>query len=296
MNPVAIITDSTSDLTKELREQYRIDYLRMNYVVDEKEYPASLDWESHSAKEFYDLMRKGKRIRTTQVPRESFEVVFSDYLSRGYDVVYVACSSALSGSVLLAKQMIPELTERYPQSKLFCVDSLISSLGEGWLAMKAAELRDEGRSAEQIAAWLEDNRLKVNQVGCPNDLEYLRRAGRVKASSAFFGNLFGVKPMIISDRIGQNYALKKVKGALAARREMAAMIAAEVIEPEKQTLFISHADDQTAAESLRDEIMKLAPFADVTMSYIGPIVGASVGPGTVIAYCVGQEVTVEGKE
>lgn len=296
MNPVAILTDSTCDLTKEQREQYGIDYAKMNYVVDEREYPAGLDWEAHSAREFYDLMRGGKRIRTAQVSQETFEEVFSDYLSRGFDVVYVACSSALSGSVRLAQQMQPSLSERFPNVRLYCVDSLISSLGQGWLAMKAAMLRDEGKSAEQIATWLEENRLKVNQIGTTADLEYLRRAGRVKASSAFFGNLFGIKPMLISDRIGQNYAVKKVKGTVAARQEMANIIAECVIAPETQTLYISHADDLPAAEALRDAILARVPFADVTMGYIGPIVGASVGPGTVIAFCFGQEVTIEGKE
>lgn len=296
MNPVVILTDSTADLSKELREQYGIDYVKMNYVVDEREYPAGLDWEAHSVREFYDLMRNGKRIRTAQVSQETFEEVFSAHLSRGCDVVYIACSSALSGSVRLAKQMVPALSEKFPNAALFCVDSLISSLGQGWLAMKAAMLRDEGKSAREIATWLEENCLKVNQIGTTADLEYLRRAGRVKASSAFFGNLFGIKPMIISDRLGQNYAVKKVKGIAAARQEIANMIAEGVVAPETQTLYISHADDLPAAEALRDVILKTVPFADVQMGYIGPIVGASVGPGTVIAFYFGQEVTVEGKE
>lgn len=296
MNRIAILTDSTSDLPKALREQYQIDYVPMNYVVEEHEYPASLDWENHSPKAFYDLMRGGLRVRTTQVPREVFEAKFDAYLSQGTDVVYVSCSSALSGSVNLARLIAQELEKKHAHAHVFCVDSLISSLGQGYLAMRAARLRDEGKTAEQIVSELESVRLTVNQYATVESLDYLRRAGRVKASSAFFGNLFGVKPIILSDRIGQNYAFKKVKGAMAARQEIARLVAENVIDPQEQTLYISHADNLAGAEQLRDEILKLAGFRDVCMSIIAPIVGASVGPGTVSAYFIGKEVTIEGKE
>lgn len=296
MNRIAVLTDSTSDLPRELREAHKIDYVPMNYVVDEREYPASLDWESLPPKEFYDLMRGGKRVRTTQVPREVLEKHFEEYLAQGTDVVYVACSSALSGSVNLARVVASELEGKYPEAHIYCVDSLISSLGQGDLVLRAAKLRDEGKSAEEIAKYIEEVRLTVNQYGTVASLDYLRRAGRVKASSAFFGNLFGVKPIILSDRIGQNFAFKKVKGAFAARKEIARLVAEEAIDPQEQTLYISHADDLAAAEQLRDEILALAQFKEVCISYIAPIVGASVGPGTVIAFFVGPEVTVEGNE
>lgn len=296
MNRIAVLTDSTSDLPKALRERYEIDYVPMNYVIDEREYPASLDWQSHSPKEFYDLMRSGVRVRTTQVPRGVFEEKFAEYLSQGTDVVYIACSSALSGSVNLARVIASELEARYPDARVYCVDSLISSLGQGELALRAAKLRAAGKSAREIAAQIEAERLTVNQYGTVASLDYLRRAGRVKASSAFFGNLFGVKPIILSDRIGQNFAFKKVKGALAARREIARLVTEEVIEPNTQTLYISHADNLAAAEQLRDDILAGAQFADVCISDIAPIVGASVGPGTVIAFFAGKEVTIEGAE
>ena len=114
------------------------------------------------------------------------------------------------------------------------------------------------------------------------------------ASSAFFGNLFGVKPILISDRLGQNYAVKKVKGARNARAEIAAMMAEAAVEPEKQTLYLSHADAEQEVLALKEEILARVPFRDCYINVIAPIVGASTGPGTVIAFCVGKEVTVEG--
>lgn len=292
----AIVSDSTCDLNNELRAKHHIDYVCMNYVIDEKEYPATLDWSTHSPKEFYDLMRKGTRITTTQVPREVFYNKFSSYLKEGMDVIYVACSSALSGSYNLATLIAKELLEEYPDNKVYCVDSLISSFGEGGLAIMASQLRAEGKTVEEVVSFLTENRLKMSQAGTVENLEYLRRAGRVKASKAFFGNLFGVKPIIISDTIGQNYAFKKAKGALNAKIAIAEHLAEMVEKPEEQILYISHADSEEAALQLKDIILERIPFAGSHIGYIAPIVGSCVGPGTIIGFCYGKEVTIKGEE
>lgn len=296
MSEFVIIADSTSDLTKDVREKYDVDYVAMNYVIDGTEYVASLDWETHSAKEFYDFMRNGKRATTTQVPREAFISKFTHYLKEGKDVLYISCSSALSGSVNLAKVIAAELAEEYKDNKVVCVDSLCSSLGQGFMVIRASELRKEGKSIDETAQYIEDNKLKVNQFGTVDNLDYLRRAGRVKASSAFFGNMFGIKPIIISDIIGQNYAVEKVKGAGNAKAKIAQRVAEVVEEDGMDCLYITHADCVEDAEVLRDKILELVPFKNVMMNNIGPIVGSCVGPGTIIAYCYGKEVTVKGSE
>lgn len=296
MKKFIIFADSTCDLNAGMRKTYDIEYVQMNYVIDDKEYPADLDWGTHSVKEYYDLMRNGKRVRTTQVPRETYEAAFIKTLEAGMDAVYISCSSALSGSVGLAKLVAQELSEKYPNNKIYCVDSLCSSLGQGSMVIKASQLRAEGKTAAETAAFIEADRLKVNQAGTVDSMEYLRRAGRIKASKAFFGNLFGIKPIIISDAIGQNFAVKKTKGAVNARKEIAQMMAENVIDAENQCLYITHADVPEVAELLKEEILKLVPFKETHISTIGPIVGASVGPGTIIAFCHGKEVTIEGKE
>ena len=297
MKKFAIITDSTADLNKTLREEYDIDYVLMNYVVDGTEYPASLDWEAHTVKEYYDLMRNGIRVTTTQVPQKSYEEKFRSYLNDGIDVIYLSCSSALSGSINIARMVAKELSAEYPQNKIFCVDSLISSLGQGYLAICASKLRAEGKVIDEVVKFLEDNRLKVNQCGTTDSLEYLRRAGRVTASKAFFGNLFGVKPLLISNEKGENFAIKKAKGLLNAKKEIANYLSTVVENPEEQCLYISHSDSYEDATTLRDEIMKVIPFKECYIGTIGPIVGASVGPKTIIAFCFGKEVntTTEGE-
>lgn len=295
MKDFVVLADSTCDLDKDTREQYGIEYVAMNYIVDEKEYVASLDWDTHSVKEFYDFMRGGKRVFTTQVPKNVYYDKFKEIIEAGKEVVYISCSSALSSSINTAQVVANELKEEYPDAGVFCVDSLISSLGQGYLLMEASRLRSQGKSAEETAKHIEDIRLCVNQCGTVSSMEYLRRAGRIKASKAFFGNLFGVKPLIISDRKGQNYAYKKVKGTTNARAAIAQHIA-DAANGVYDKVYISHADCIEEAEILRDELLKAAPFKEVKMSTIGPIVGASVGPGTVIVFCYGNEVTIEGEE
>jgi len=295
MKDFVIFGDSVCDLDTETREKHNISYVAMNYSVDDEEFVASLDWTKQEAKNHYDLMRNNKRIFTTQVPKNVYYDAFKKAIEDGKDVLYIACSSALSSSVKTAVLVAEELKTEYPEAEVFCVDSLISSLGQGFLLLEAARMRDEGKSAAETARYIEDIRLKVNQCGTVESLEYLRRAGRVKASKAFFGNLFGVKPIIISDILGQNYAYKKVKGTTNARIAIAEHIK-DAADGNYETLYISHADCEEDAIKLRDEILKIADFKEVVMGGIGPIVGASVGPGTVIAFCFGKEVTIEGNE
>lgn len=295
MREFVIYADSTCDLDKATREQYGIEYVAMNYIIDDQEYVASLDWESHSIRTYYDLMRQGKRVFTTQVPKNVYADAFRAALSQGKDVLYIACSSALSASINMARMVARELQAQFPEGRVFCVDSLISSLGQGHMLLEAAGKRSAGMDAAQTAAYIEGMKLRVNQCGTVASMEYLRRAGRVKASKAFFGNLFGVKPIIISDRKGQNYAYKKVKGTANARRAIAEHIV-DAADGVYDTLYISHADCLEEAELIRDEVLALASFRTVHISTIGPIVGASVGPGTVILFCQGKEVMIEGNE
>ena len=295
MNEYIILADSTCDLTLEMRQAYAIEYVPMQYIIDGVEYKASLDWESHEPKAYYDLMRNGSRVFTSQILKDTYYEAFHNAVSAGKDLIYIACSSALSASINVARLVAAELNEQYPLAHIYCIDSLISSLGQGYLAMEASRKRAAGLSAAETAAYIEDIKLCVNQCGTVSSLEYLRRAGRVKASKAFFGNLFGVKPIIISDRKGQNYAYKKAKGAVNARIAIAEHIC-EAADGVYDELFLSHADCIEEAELVKAEILKLAPFKKVTVNTIGPIVGASVGPGTVIAFCLGKEVMIEGNE
>jgi len=295
MREYVIFGDSTCDLGRDIRDRYDIDYMPMNYILDGQEHVASLDWEEISVKDFYDAMRSGKRITTTQVPGDVIENKFTAALEAGKDVIYIGCSSALSGSVNQAEMIAKELRPKYPEASIRCVDARNSSFGQGIMLMKASEMRAQGKSVDETADYIEANRLKVHQVAVVATLSYLKKAGRVTASSAFFGNIIGIKPILISDAKGQNYAVKKVKGVQASREEVANMVAQEIRDPENQTVYISHADTEETAAAVRDLILAKVNCKDVVYGYIGPIVGASVGPGTIGVYFVGEEVTTVGE-
>ena len=295
MKDFVIFGDSTCDLDLATRQEFDVDYIPMGYTVDDQDYIASLDWESHPVKDYYDLMRNGKRIFTSQINLNTCREKFLSAIENGKDVLYISCSSALSSSYQSACVLARELEQSHPEAKIYCVDALICLLGQGHLLMEASRQRKAGKSAAETAAYIQSIRLNINMSGYPGSLEYLRRAGRVKASSAFFGNLMGVKPILISDRQGQNYALKKVKGLGNARNAVAEMVQ-EAMTDESNTLYIAHADCPEEAEALKNAILSRCSFQEVRTGIIGPIVGASVGPGTVAAFILGKEVTIEGND
>lgn len=284
----AIITDSTSDLSKDLREQYGIDYCKMEFSLGDKTFRASLDWDEISFTDFYGSMRKGERYKTVQVPVKTFDEKFREHLSKGEDILYIACSSGLSGSVKTAVVLAGELRSSFTDRKIVCIDSLISGLGQGSMAIKAAQMRDEGKTLEETSSWIEEHKLFFNQYGTVESLDYLKAAGRVTASSAFFGNLFSVKPILISDLEGHNLAVKKVKGRKSSLDELAQMTAKYIENPLEQTIYVGHADDEAAANAVSEKIKELIPGAATSLYVIGPIVGASVGPGTIIVFYYGK--------
>ena len=292
MNKVKIITDSCSDLTPELMERYDIDYAQMNTVLDGVTSPASLSWSAGDVHAFYGLMRAGKRITTTQVPVEEFHRVFTRWLDEGCDLVYIACSSKQSGSVNTAHVVAEKLKETYPDRTIRCIDSLNACMGEGMLAMRAAELRDAGKNADEIADSILAMRKNINEYCTVHSLDALRRAGRVKASAAFFGNLMGVKPIIIADAVGAQAAYRKVKGRQASLRELVMMLKETIVSPEEQTIYLTHADcAPEEIEQVKALIRENIPCRDIYVSPIGPIIGASIGPDAIAVFGFGKTVT-----
>lgn len=294
MRPVKIITDSCSDIGKNIRDEYGIDYARMKTIYEGKEQWASLDFEYYTPKELYDIMRDGNRVLTAQVPTDEFERVFTQYLEEGFDIVYVGCSLKLSGSVNAASVVAKQLKEKYPDAEIYCVDSLNSCASEGMLAIRASEYAKEGMSAKEVYEKILADRKKVNMFCTVHNLDALKRAGRVKGSAAFFGNLFGVKPIIISDVNGNNAPIKKVKGRANSLAEIVSLLKEAVAGNEDQDIYIAHADCLEEAETIRDMIKKEIPCRDIKIGYIGPIVGASVGPDAIAVFGFGKEVTFEG--
>ncbi len=292
MKKVKIIVDSCADLNVEQLNKYNIDFAKMSTSCDGVESVATLTWTAEDAHAHYNKMREGKRIITAQVSVEEFQRIFEEYLKQDMDVVYIACSSKQSGSVNTGSVVAKKMMEEYEGSTIICIDSLNASIGIGMLAIEAAKMANNGASAKEIEEHIISVRKKVNQYVTVHSLDALKRAGRVKGPAAFFGNLMGVKPIIVSDVDGTQAAYKKVKGRQKSFEEVVALLKASIVDPENQVIYFTHSDcSQEEVDALVALIKREIPCKDVEIGYIGPIVGASIGPDAVGVWAFGQEVT-----
>lgn len=290
MSNIKIITDSCADIPKDLRDKYKIDYLKMKTVRDGMETPADLDWAYFTPEKFYDSLRGGARITTSPVSQSEMIMRFRSFLEQGFEIIYVACSGKMSASVFTAQHVAERLAPEFPDGKIFCIDSLNASMGEGLLAIRAAELRDMGKTAEEINDEVCAVRNNVNQFVTVHSLSTLRQAGRVTVSSAFFGDLLDVKPVIISDISGNNLPIKKVKGRSNSISELVKLTAESIEEPQTQTIFVMHSDCLGEAEMTAQLLRESIDCREVRICTIGAVSGASIGAGALAVFSFGKSV------
>jgi DegV family protein with EDD domain len=188
------------------------------------------------------------------------------------------------------------LLEKYPDRKIEIIDPLNSCKGQALMAIKASDLRKEGKELSEIVEIIEKEKLCYNQFCTVATLDYLKRAGRIKAGKAFFGNIFGVKPIIISDAKGNNYAWKKAKGRRQSLLDLVQYTKDNIVDPENNVVFVVHADCIEDAEFLKEHIVNEIHPKEVIIDYLGPIIGSTTGPGTVATFFYGKEVTIVGEE
>ena len=284
-----VLADSTSDLLKSSREQYDLDYLKMVFTICDKTYDADLDWNELSSDQYYSLQREGNRSITGLVKTSELEEKFEQHLKEGKDVLYIACSSRLSSSINNAKIVAEELKAKYPNNKVICYDSLRSCAAQGMLAIEASKIASEGKDIEEAIKFLDQNRLKFQTWATVGTLTYMKNAGRVKASTAFFGNLFRVKPIVVTDKTGSNVAIKKVKGRKDSLDELI-NIASERLDASKDyDIIVEHAQCKEDGQYVADGI-KARCGKDVKLIDLGPIIGATCGPDTITINFFGQEI------
>ena len=292
MRKIKIIADSCADMTREMLEAYDVDYVKMTTIRDGVEYPALTTWTAEEVHNFYEYMRKGGRVTTAQVSMEEFTNVFTKYVNEGYDIVYIGCSLKQSSSVNTGAVVAKKIMEANEGAKIECVDSRNSSLGIAMLVMEAANMAKAGNTVEEIVDYVVSNRKKVNQFVTVHSLTTLKRAGRVKGPAAFFGNLLGVKPIIISDADGEQTAYKKVKGRQNSFSEVVALMKAAMVNPENETVYVVHTDcSKEEVDTMVNMVKEQINCKEVVVGFIGPIVGGSVGPDTIGLYARGNEVT-----
>lgn len=292
MREYVIVTDSCSDMFTELRKKYGVEYIPMHIMYKGKEIPASLDWgEYFTERELWDEIESKVRLTTSQINESEYVEFFSKFLSEGKDILYIACSSALSQSVNSARLAKETLLKIYPGAKIYNVDALNACKGEGLLVITASEMRAAGKTIDETAEWLEANKLRVHQWCTVDDLGYFKRAGRVTGAAAFFGGILQVKPIIVSDAKGHNAPITKVKGRKAAIRALVDATKENITGAENQTLYVSHGDCPEAAEEFARMLKEAVNPKDIYIDWLGPIIGSTTGEGTLVVYFFGNEVT-----
>lgn len=290
MTKYQIFTDSSCDLNKELRNANDIQYFYFGITVDGVEYHADLDWKDYTPEQFYGWLSEGRKIKMSQLTFQEAVHKMRPYLEKGIDIIYMSCSSALSGSInsfMIAKQ---QLLEEFPDRKIIGVDTLAASVTLGMMVLDASKKQKEGLTIEQLHKWILDNRFYYNQFATVDTLTYLRASGRIKGLTAFFGNIMGVKPIFISDRKGNNFTINKVKGTKASLSELFNGIKNSMVKNETREVFIGQGMALNRAELLKKRIEEELNLP-VIIVWIGPIVGTTCGPGVLATFCRGKEVT-----
>ena len=296
MSKFQIFTDSCSDLSKEIREQYGVDYFRMNIVVKGEEKHADLNFEEYTPEELYGWIADVKNhCKTTQIPGEEFIAKMRPLLEKGYDILYIGCSGKLTGSMNIFNLVRSELQEEFPDRRMVGFDSCNACLGLGMMTLKAAELQKEGKSLDEIVAWLDEHKNNFNQVASVETLKYLKEAGRISGSSAFFGDIIGVKPIFISDAVGHNLVVEKVKGSKKALARMFDMVKERLLKEECDTVFVCQGMAQEKAAELKKRLTEELGVK-VIDAWIGPIIGVTCGPGVIAMFYYGKTVTTVGED
>ncbi|MBQ8371463.1 MAG: DegV family protein [Clostridia bacterium] len=298
MRNFVIVTDSCSDISRAVMEKYSIDCLPQFFAYEDKSVETDTTWSKYTPREFYDIMRGGARVTTSQVTGATFTEYFEKQIAEGNDVLYVACSSALSASVEASTVARDEVLARHPEARIVCIDTLTACAGLAMLCEMAGKLRAEGKSLDEVAEWISANARCIHQEGTVDKLVYLKRAGRVSAASAFFGGLLNIKPIIIRDACGRNAAVEKVKGRMTSFKRLIERFL-EGYVPSDMPITIAHADCIEDAEELKGMLAAALDENDKTeirIDYVGPMVGASVGPGMIGIYFYGKEVTYNAEE
>ncbi len=281
----SIVTDSCCDLPKSLTSTYK-DFTieNLTFKMDDEIDPQI------EGKDFYNRLRKGSTSTTSAVAPGKFAEAFTKNAEEGKDTLYIAFSSGLSGtyqSGVTAKNMIQK---NFPDRKIICVDTLAASCGLGRLVDRAVELRDEGKTIDETAQWLENNKLHLSHWYTVTDLNFLARGGRVKASAAWFGTVLNIKPVMNMDDLGRLIPREKVRGRKRSIERLCERMEEMMYDqPENKKIFISHGDCMDEVQILVDMIKKRFGINDFMINYVGPVIGSHTGPGVIALYFFGKD-------
>ena len=289
MRDYVIITDSCCDLSEQLANDAGLYVIPMVMTISGKEYKNYLDEREISSKAFYDRLRTGETASTSALNMDTFLSVFGEFLEQGKDILYLAFSSGLSGTYHVSTLAAEELAQKYPESRIFCCDTLCASMGEGLLVYLAGKKKQSGASIEEVRDFVEQNKLNLCHWFTVDDLNHLKRGGRVSATTAFVGSLLNIKPVLHVDDEGHLINVGKARGRRAAVSSLFEHMKETAVNPSEQTVFISHGDCEEDALALKEMIEKEFSPKEIQINPIGPVIGAHSGPGTLALFFLGSK-------
>lgn len=287
MREFVITTDRTCDLPKEYVRKYNLKLIPLYYRFDGTIYG---DGKEMEPKDFYDTMRGGQMPTTMAANPDTVRKIFMGLVNEGYDILHIAFSSALSGSCSVAETVARDICEEVPGAKITVIDSLCASMGEGLLVHKAIMMKEAGKSMDEIARWLESNKLNLCHIFTVDDLHHLRRGGRISRTTAIIGTLINVKPVLHVNDEGKLVPLNNVRGRKKALVSLVDQMEKRLpgFEDKNDVIFISHGDCREDADYLASMIRERFGMENFMINYVCPTIGSHSGPGTVALFFMGN--------
>ena len=287
MQNYIIVTDSGTDFTEELKKKLGVVQLELTIIVEGEEPRPNNEVDN---KKLYEMLRAKKKATTSAVSIGDFKDVMRPYLEGGTDILYLGFSSGLSNTYNAGRIACEELAEEFPERKLYAVDTLCASLGQGLLVYHAAKMRLDGKSIEDVRDFAESNKLRLCHWFTVDDLFFLKRGGRVSAATAVVGTMLGIKPIMHVDNEGKLVKVGTVRGRRASIDTLCEKAKASAIDAkEKLVAFISHGDCEEDAKYLADKMKHEVGFKEVLIGYVGSVIGSHSGPGTLALFYLGTE-------
>lgn len=288
MNDYVLLTDSSADLTDELVQTLGIEVLPLSFHIQNKTYWNWPDNREMDPGDFYRMLREGEMATTSAVNVADYTEKMTPYLQAGKDVLVMAFSSGLSATCHSARIAAQELMEQFPERKIYVVDTLCASLGQGLLVWYAARLKNEGKSIEEVRDWTEENKLRLCHWFTVDDLHFLKRGGRISPATAVLGTMLSIKPVMHVDDEGHLIKVGTARGRNASLKALVDHMEETAIDPAEQTVFISHGDCEADANKVAEDVKRRFGVKSVVINHVGPVIGAHSGPGTVALFFMGS--------
>ncbi len=278
-----VATASTCDLTREYLEEHGIPFISYSYVMDDKSYDD--DCRESSRDDIYRQMRAGKLLSTSAINMYTYKEFFEDIVEKGNkNIIFLDMTRPLSSSYKYCEEAIAELKEEQPDVNIVDVDTRCVSGGLGMLVKKVITLYETGESMDSVLSWIEENKLKIAHRFTVDDLNWLKRGGRVSNASALVGTLLSIKPVLYVPDDGTLVAATKVRGRRTALNSIIDSVKSDLKETAKPEFLINHADCMDDAEYVKSKILESYPDADITVSGLGVVIGAHCGPGLIAVF------------